>query len=108
MNEAGPYRVCSAGISIFHGNDLEEIGIPPEAWPCKLSRGHHNYTVRGPKFGAHNGARIEVQLKERKFYLKSLSNSRTMVGTPSIGWKGSVAEAWTVAMERSGWHDVPV
>jgi hypothetical protein len=90
-------------LCIYHDYDLAELGLPLAARPSEVGRGRHNYTLRGPAFiGFKNGSRVEVQLKERKFYIKACAFGRKSEGSPSIPWKLDPAEAWASTIERTG------
>ena len=97
--------VATQGLSQFHDYDLSALGMPPVAWPLALGRGKHNYTIKGPTHGAPDGSVVDVQLRERKFYIKKVSNGRKLEVSPSVAFRGDVASAWVRAVELSGWDD---
>ena len=92
----------SAGDAQMSQDMLEQIekaAVPQEALPTSVPRGKHSYTI-----GSRNGARIEVHLKGRKFYvakaIRPLGNNSRSVSWPK---HVSIDFAWARAKVLSGW-----
>lgn len=64
--------------------------LPRECWPTQPPMGQWNYSLKGP-----GKARIEVQLKEKKFYLARLPSGGKCL-LPSYSWSvhGTPEDAW--------------
>jgi hypothetical protein len=78
--------------------------MPKDALPQGPRRGKLNYTVYARGL---DGPRIEVQLKNKCFYLKK-SGSGPVEGPKVVSWSklGSIAVAWDEATERTAWYSL--
>ena len=77
--------------------DLAAAGVPVEAWPRRLPRGYHAYTVRSA-----GGARIQVLLQAERFLVPYPFPPRGHSVT--IPWRGNAAQAWEDAKRVAQWE----
>ena len=89
----------------WHGEyDLRALGVPEAAFPqhgrLHGNRGKHSYTVED----CDTGARIEILLRSRAFFVKGIGHGAPESGeckTGSIAWKNDVMAAWASAKRRA-------
>jgi hypothetical protein len=76
--------------------------MPKDALPQAPRTGKFNYTVYSRGL---DGPRIEVQLKNKCFYLKK-SGGDPIEGSKVVGWvkSGGIEPAWGEATRRTGWY----
>ena len=74
--------------------------VPPEAFPTSAPKGKHSYTIWSP-----NGARLEVHLKGKKFYIAKAACVLADGVSRSVSWSkhASVDIAWAYAKKISCW-----
>ena len=95
-------KESSSGSTLYKGKyDLSEL--PKAALPNsgKTNGGVHSYTLSD-----NQGARIEVLLRNRAFYVKRLSDSghgSGPTGQISFSKYDGPAKAWAEAIHRSGY-----
>jgi hypothetical protein len=81
---------------------LHDVGLPEEAYPQRAGAGKFSYTIESA-----NGARIEVQIRTKAYFLKKMAGGLAVPAdcSPLIAWKrhGGVIEAWAFAKERVQW-----
>jgi len=81
--------------------------MPPAARPNAGEKtGKFNYTVKDPVVGPYGDqATIEVQLKNRKFYMKKTHTGTMIVGSPTVSWSkyADIASAWADCKSKLGW-----
>jgi hypothetical protein len=86
--------------------NLQDLGVPLEAFPTSKPKGQHSYTVISP---TGNGARVEVQLKNKCFFLKAVADGQERPNaSPVFGWAKykSAALAWESVKLAVGWCNV--
>ena len=73
--------------------------VPTEALPRIVGTGKKNYTLTD----AH-GAKIEVQLSNCAFYIKTFADKGLKVTNPSNTWSMGIEKAWEQVKERINWR----
>jgi len=67
-------NVCSAYVSTI-------AELPQEVWPATRGTGQYNYTIMW------GGAKVEVQLKNRCFYMKAMADGTGKPKcSPTVKW----------------------
>ena len=78
--------------------------VPVEAYPTSKRIGAYNYTIDNGR-----GARVEVNLKYKKFWIKKVSEGAKPLwergAIPTLSWQklGGVETAWAMAKDLTGW-----
>ena len=87
-------------------HDLAALQVPIEALPQKASNAKHNYTICSP---LKNGSKIEVHLQRKLFRVMKASAGKLVPQGRNFtfGKHGGPAEAWQLAKDASGWHEIP-
>ncbi|CAE7837003.1 hmu [Symbiodinium sp. CCMP2592] len=87
---------------LYGDYNLQELQIPKAAWPQRdrTNKGKHSFTLKS----AVGPATIEVLVRTGAFFLKRINeNASGPLGQINFKRFGSVAEAWAVAKQRSGY-----
>jgi hypothetical protein len=80
-----------------------ELGcVPEELAPQALRHGEHSYTVWSP---SGNGARVEVLLTRRQYYVKAAGPSGKAPPSRTVRWDkdGSARATWTALSAAIDW-----
>jgi hypothetical protein len=80
-------------------------GLPVEAYPQKARTGNYSYTIHGTN-DAGETVVVEVQLKNKIYYVRKAASTFTGSRTVSWGPLGGCHAAWEYVKERvlQGWH----
>ena len=75
--------------------------LPAELWPQTPIHGEHSYTLR-----SRSGARVEVLLRSRAFFIKSTSPGIQRAGGPYVPWSrlGAPATTWMALKAEVGYE----
>ena len=94
-------EVAAPEPSVVHGKyNLVLLGLPAECYPDsgRPNKGAHSYTIR-----SESGARVEVLLRSRAFFVKQGHEGMAEDCKGQVSWGLDVAEAWRAVKERCGW-----
>ena len=74
--------------------------VPPGALPQQAARGRLSYTIKDGR-----GARVEVQLNNRTFYIKSVAGGHAPDVKPAVSWAGfaTLDDAWEHVKSLTQW-----
>ena len=84
--------------------------MPLEARPLSYGKGAHSYTIKGPGKGqTENGSRVEVLLRERRYFVRTAANGKAVEKPNGVPWtKKGIAEAWDTTKAKAFWSDPAV
>ena len=79
-------------------------GIPAAALPQRQRTGKFNYTIDSPC-----GAKVEVQLRNKCFFVKCAANKQPIIGSPNFSWSkfNTIADAWHEVEKTTQWNLSP-
>ena len=80
--------------------DLAAHGVPHEAWPQRMPRIYHSYTVRRPGPRQPDIGGIQICLGRQCYYvLRPIGENHGAM----VPWNGDAAGAWAWAKRMAGW-----
>ncbi len=79
---------------------MEELGALPAELCPPVKHGRHSYTCIGP-----SGARVEVLLRDRAFYVKSVGPRGSLPAKPRVWWDraGTAHQTWAALRGAIDW-----
>ena len=81
------------------------LQLPRECWPQDSKTGRFNYTLYGPEHESSSRPVLEVQLKNKCFYMKKMSDGSGIKTSPTVAWKkyDSTASAFAFCKAHVKW-----
>jgi hypothetical protein len=94
-------ETITAAAQAFSNYGLENVGLPDECMPFKMGRGKHSFTI-----DSMEGDKIDVLVRDKKFFLKSMGGNKEMPSRHSFSWSqfGGVADAWAAISSSIGFQ----